>query len=260
MSDEGRRELTINDLEEIRVLVECGMQDEAEEKFIALSRLLTPEPSVLVDVKHSDVYAQVGTLTRGLHDAIKSFAEDERLRMIANVDIPKASERLSSIISMTDSAASRTLDAVDECAPMIHDLNDSIDKLLPAWSSLMKGRIDRDNFVSLCRNVDMLIKDTQHQALKLSEQLNVILMAQDYQDLTGQMIQKVIALVSEVEEKLLQFLMHFSDDEQKKLLHGTDAAVDGLVPQGPATGDSLQSEKIAANQEDVDDLLASLGF
>ena len=83
------------------------------------------------------------------------------MKVIANVDIPKASERLSSIIDMTDNAATTTLDAVDACEPLARSLLTSIENLLPAWDSLMHGRIDRDNFVTLCRNVDGLIHDTK---------------------------------------------------------------------------------------------------
>ena len=172
--------------------------------------------------------------------------------------MPRASERLSSIIKMTDSAASRTLDAVDACEPMVKSLQTAVEKLLPAWSSLMHGRIDRDNFVTLCRNVDGLIHDTKINAEKVCEQLNAILMAQDYQDLTGQMIQKVIALVSEVEDKLLKFLMNFSDEDRLSLL---DDATSGINPQGPALESvKEQSDNVATSQDDVDDLLASLGF
>ena len=172
--------------------------------------------------------------------------------------MPRASERLSSIIKMTDSAASRTLDAVDACEPMVKSLQAAVEKLLPAWSSLMHGRIDRDNFVTLCRNVDGLIHDTKINAEKVCEQLNAILMAQDYQDLTGQMIQKVIALVGEVEDKLLKFLMNFSDEDRLSLL---DDATSGINPQGPALESvKEQSDNVATSQDDVDDLLASLGF
>ncbi len=252
MSSEEHRELTVADLEEIRDLLECGMQDEAEEQLVLLSKQFTQN-------KNDEVYEQVGTLTRDLHEAIKNFAEDDRLRVIANVDMPKASERLSSIIQMTDTAASKTLDAVEACEPMVKSLNESIERLLPTWSSLMRGRIKREEFVSLCRSVDSMIHDTKEHAQRVSEQLNVILMAQDYQDLTGQMIQKVITLVSEVEDKLLQFLTNFSDEEKKLILNNSDA-VNGISPQGPATGEERKSEQIAANQDDVDDLLASLGF
>ncbi len=256
MSDDEveRRDLTVGDLEAIIDLLESGLQEEAESKLKDLCKELRDDD---LSAQNELVFSQVGNLTRDLHEAIKNFANDERLRTIANVDMPKASERLSSIIEMTDTAASKTLDAVEACEPMIKSLNESIEKLLPAWNRLMHGRIDRDNFVTLCRNVDALIHDTEDRAVKVSEQLNVILMAQDYQDLTGQMIQKVIHLVSEVEDKMVRFLTHFTDEEKHGMLSST---TNGLAPEGPAVGQDLTSENVAASQDDVDDLLASLGF
>ncbi len=256
MSDEEveRRDLTVGDLEAIIDLLESGLQEEAESRLKDLCKELRDDD---LAAQNDKVFEQVGSLTRDLHEAIKKFANDDRLITIANVDMPKASERLSSIIQMTDAAASKTLDAVDACEPMIKSLNESIEKLLPAWNRLMHGRIDRDNFVTLCRNVDALIHDTEDRAGKLGEQLNVILMAQDYQDLTGQMIQKVIHLVSEVEEKMVNFLTHFSEEDKKKI---TNSTTSGIVPEGPVVGEDLTSDKVAASQDDVDDLLASLGF
>ena len=117
MSREEHRQLTVADLEEIKDLLESGMQEQAENKLLVLSKNFSQQ-------KNDEVYEQVGNLTRDLHEAIKKFAEDERLRVIANVDMPRASERLTSIIQMTDAAASKTLDAVEACAPMVKTLND----------------------------------------------------------------------------------------------------------------------------------------
>ena len=251
MVEETKKILTVDDLDEIKCLVEAGMQEEAVAKLCSLS-------NSCCQTKCGQVFEQVGTLTRDLHNAIKAFAEDERIQVIAKVDMPRASERLASIIEMTNKAASRTLDAVDACDPLVKQLQNGVDKLLPAWNALMHGRIDRDNFVTLCRNVDVLIHSTQNNAKNLCEELNTILLAQDYQDLTGQMIQKVITLVAEVEEKLLTFLKNFTDEEK---LITKDDAQQGLTPQGPALESvKEQTENVASSQDEVDDLLASLGF
>lgn len=252
LTDVYENQLTVDELDEIKELVEDGLQDEAIDKLTELAKKLNPLSSEVV-------YEQVGVLTRDLHTAIKSFVQDERMQVIAKVDMPRASERLSSIIQMTDSAASKTLDAVDTCEPLVKQLQHAVDKLLPAWNALMKGRIDRDNFVALCKNVDGLIHDTKNNAEAVCLQLNSILLAQDYQDLTGQMIQKVISLVAEVEEKLLKFLTTFSEEERKNILD-KDESRTGLAPQGPALESSKQTENVASSQDEVDDLLASLGF
>ena len=170
---------------------------------------------------------------------------------------------------MTDKAANRTLDAVDACTPLVNKLTSSIDNLMPVWDRLMHGRIDRFEFVTLCHQIDEMLTQTKDNVDVLSSQLNEILMAQDYQDLTGQMIQKVIALVTEVEDELVKFLVSFGRIEgiNPQLKSRTDALIDeaeqvkkSLEAQGPATQTMKDSGKVMATQDDVDDLLASLGF
>lgn len=240
--------LTLGDIQEVEEMLECGMQDEAEQRIIALAQKLEKD----------SVYSQVGLLTRDLHDAITRFADDERLRVITNVEIPDASERLRYIIDMTDKAANSTLDAVESCEPIVNSLLATIDNLMPAWDQLMHGQIDRFEFVNLCHKIDNLIRKTRDIAEKVSDQLNKIMMAQDYQDLTGQMIQKVIKLVAEVEDKLVKFLKSCGAgavDTSKNIKSGT-----GIEAEGPALSKHKDSKQVAQSQDDVDDLLASLGF
>ncbi len=250
--------INLDEARELVMLLEAGMQDEADSRFLELMRRCEP-----------NIYNEVGNLTRDLHEAIRSFAEDPRLRDIADVEIPDASERLRYIIKMTDKAANRTLDAVDACTPLVNKLTSSIDNLMPVWDRLMHGRIDRFEFVTLCHQIDEMLTQTKDNVDVLSSQLNEILMAQDYQDLTGQMIQKVIALVTEVEDELVKFLVSFGRIEgiNPQLKSRTDALIDeaeqvkkSLEAQGPATQTMKDSGKVMATQDDVDDLLASLGF
>ncbi len=250
--------ITLDEARELVMLLEAGMQDEADSQFMTLMRRCEP-----------NIYNEVGTLTRDLHEAIRSFAEDPRLRDIADIEIPDASERLRYIIKMTDKAANRTLDAVDACTPLVHKLTESIDNLMPVWNRLMHGKIDRFEFVTLCHQIDDLLNQTKENVDVLSSQLNEILMAQDYQDLTGQMIQKVIALVTEVEDELVKFLVSFSRIEgispqikkdSAKLIDEAEQVKKSLEAQGPATQTMVETGKVMATQDDVDDLLASLGF
>jgi chemotaxis protein CheZ len=247
-NDEELRHLTVDDVDDIRDLLEAGMVDAAEEKFWEVAHA----------IKRDNIYDAVGALTRDLHDAIVAFTEDERIQVIAKVEMPDASERLKNIISMTDDAANTTLDAVDKCEPLIRNLTATIDSLLPTWQELMNGQIDRYTFVNLCHKVDNLINKTQQGGKALSDQLTKIMMAQGYQDLTGQMLQKVIKLVSEVEDKLVNFLVSFGKDKDAKGIKAAMAG--GTEPQGPATESQKKGDEVASSQDDVDDLLASLGF
>ncbi|MCI6796293.1 MAG: protein phosphatase CheZ [Succinatimonas sp.] len=239
--------LSVQEIDEIRDLLEAGMQEEAEAQFLEVAGRL----------KKDDLYNAVGSLTRDLHESLLKFTEDDRLKTITNVEMPDASERLKTIINMTGEAANTTLDAVDACIPKIRDLVAVLEDLLPAWKELMKGQIDRNTFVALCHKVDTLINKTQKGSDDVSSQLNSIMMAQGYQDLTGQMLQKVIGLVSEVEDKLVSFLVTFGSKDKNNQSRSDQ---DALAPQGPAVTSLDKEAGVAASQDDVDDLLASLGF
>lgn len=241
--------ITLDDARELVMLLEAGMQKEADSKLIAITQQ-----------REECFYQQVGYLTRDLHTAVQKFAYDPRLREIADEEMPNASERLRYIISVTDKAATRTLDAVDKCSPIAHALKSSIDDLMPIWKHLMNGRIDRFEFVFLCHRIDDLLKKTAEDASDLSNQLNEILMAQDFQDLTGQMIQRVIGLVTEVEEKLIDFLKFFGQYNPSEQHQQERAKQKAIEAQGPALDSQIESNTAAASQDEVDDLLASLGF
>ena len=119
--------ISLQDAQELVMLLEAGKQEEADNKFLDLASQHLDK----LGKKEDDVYSIVGSLTRDLHDALRHFVDDPRLQKIADVEIPDASERLRSIIMMTDKAATRTLDAVDACSPLAFALNQSIDDLMP---------------------------------------------------------------------------------------------------------------------------------
>lgn len=246
-------QITLEEAQELVMYLEAGMQEEADSRFMAIVRKSEP-----------NVFQEVGNLTRDLHDAIRNFAEDPRLRDITDIEIPDASERLRYIITMTDKAATRTLDAVDACKPIADGLTHAIEDLMPMWNRLMHGHIDRFEFVTLCHQIDELLNRTRDSAAAMEAQLNEILMAQDYQDLTGQMIQKVILLVGEVEDDLVKFLVTFSEISGIKPLSREERdalrKAEGSEAAGPALESQKESGAVVASQDDVDDLLASLGF
>lgn len=247
-SEQGR--LSIKEIDEVRDYLEAGMIDEAEDEILSIANRLQ---------KKGDLYNAVGELTRDLHESLTRFVNDDRLQTIADVEMPDASERLKNIISMTGDAANATLDAVDASIPKIEELTHLLDELSPAWEQLMHGHIDRSAFVNLCHKVDELISKTRHSSEDVSQQLTSIMMAQGYQDLTGQMLHKVIGLVSEVEDKLVSFLLTFGKNTTPKG-DDADALKEALSPQGPAVTAKDKEAGVASSQDDVDDLLASLGF
>lgn len=201
---------------------------------------------------------EIGELTRDLHESIKHFSSDERISEIAKDEIPDARDRLQYVIDKTEVAANKTMDAVDRCMPIADNLHEGLLKVRPQWNELMRGRIELSEFKALCHHIDELLVEVEGDSSELRGQLTEILMAQDFQDLTGQIISRVINLVNEVEGRLVEILTAFgsSHSEHDSANKNKKSATD---PEGPILNPQ-EREDAVASQDEVDDLLSSLGF
>lgn len=231
--------LELNEISEANLLVESANE-------------LTPAEDL--------VFVKVGELTRELHDALLSFQNDTRLIDMAGQDIPDAKDRLNYVIEMTDKAANKTMDAVDECLPIADKLIADLDAVKPNWQKLMKRDIALIDFKTLCHQVDALIESSSVNAVVLRSSLTDILMAQDFQDLTGQMIRRVIDLVQEIELKLVSILkVCCTDTENLEAIDDKNSTQKGIEAEGPIMNAESRDD-VVNGQDDVDDLLSSLGF
>ncbi|EDQ00674.1 chemotaxis protein CheZ [Shewanella benthica KT99] len=203
-----------------------------------------------------ELFDEVGRLTRQLHSAIVSFQVDDRLVELANKEIPDAKQRLNYVIDMTEQAANKTMDAVEECLPLASALTTNIQAVKPAWNRLMKREIELSEFKTLCHDVQQFIDRSELDSIRLKELLNQILLAQDFQDLTGQMIKRVIDLVREVENNLVSMLTVFGEQAVGENPTIIDSSVEA---EGPIIN-AEQRDDIVTGQDEVDDLLSSLGF
>jgi chemotaxis protein CheZ len=206
------------------------------------------------------VFEKVGELTRELHDALMSFQNDNRLIDMAGNDIPDAKDRLNYVIEMTDKAANKTMDAVDHCLPITDKLIEELDAVKPSWQGLMNRELPLVDFKTLCHQVNSLIENSSLSAIELRASLTDILMAQGFQDLTGQMIRRVIDLVQEIESKLVVILtvcsVNDGEPEQKEEIDNTKRDIEA---EGPIMN-AEERHDVVNGQDDVDDLLSSLGF
>jgi len=206
----------------------------------------------------AEMFARIGQLTRQLHTSLHDFQLDSRIPDLAMQEIPDARERLNYVITMTDKAANRTMDAVDASLPLASQLNERIQQVLPSWNLLMSRQLELGQFKVLCHQLDEFIKQSEIDSNQLRDLLTEILMAQDFQDLTGQMIRRVITLVQEVESKLVEMLTLFGEpltqqQENPGILNR------GIEAEGPIINKETRTD-VVASQDDVDDLLSSLGF
>ena len=237
-------------LDEAKLLVtylEQGDEDSAN----SLLEVVSAKESV-------ELFAEVGKLTRQLHDALNSFQLDERIAGLANDDIPDAQTRLTYVIEETEKAANTTMDAVESCMPIAEALSEKIGSIEPEWKKLMTRQIELGEFKSLCLDIDALFTQTSTDASKLTSLLTEVLMAQGYQDLTGQVIRRVIDLVKEVEDSLVNMLTVFGEKEGQPL-PAKSKSVDAVEAEGPIIN-AEERDDVVQGQDDVDDLLSSLGF
>jgi len=213
----------------------------------------------LVSIRESSLFQELGKLTRELHDSIRNFELDERFNDIAETEIPDAKERLEYVLTMTEQSADKTLTAVENSQPKIDDLAQRVDDMENRWSRFMKKDLSADEFRQLASDMGDFLKHSKSVSSELSSDLNTVLMAQDFQDLTGQIIRRVINLVEDVEGNLVNLIRLQggestpSEEKETKEKSGKDRLEGPQVP-------GKEAADVMANQDDVDDLLASLGF
>ena len=220
----------------------------------------------LAGFRDSLLFQEVGRLTRELHNAINSFMADARIADIAQNEMPDAAERLKYVITMTEDAANTTLQAVEESLPLADKLLNDSQHLADQWRRFNDRQMTVDDFRNLSEELGRFLQATQGNSEALHGKLSEVLMAQGYQDLTGQIIRKVIDLVNDVESKLVQLVRlsgQAGQDGKEKELDKDKlkqaAREQDIVAEGPAVP-GVDEDNRVHGQDDVDDLLSSLGF
>lgn len=195
------------------------------------------------------MYEQVGRCTRQLHDAMRQLGYDQTLSRTTN-EIVDAKDRLEYVAELTEKAANRVLNAIDEGMPEEDMLLKQSKDLSAAWEQLYEGRLSVEEFKSLAaqsRDFAALVSATaERQKARMME----IMMAQDFQDITGQIIKKIVTITQSHEQELMKILRDNAPEIAMQRME--EKAVDLMA--GPA----IPTNALA--QDDVDDLLADLGF
>ena len=212
-------------------------------------------------LKESDeLFSEVGKLTRQVHDSLSSFQLDHRIVGLSSADMPDARSRLEYVIEETEKAANSTMDAVEEIMPIAEQLNGRLSSIMPEWKKLMNRQIELGEFKHLCVTLDKLLTDAADDSLSLNKMLTKVLMAQGYQDLTGQVIRGVIKMVKEVEDTLVAMLETSNEHTLKaNRTQPVNTPIDKIKAEGPIINPTKRDD-VVNNQDDVDDLLSSLGF
>lgn len=204
----------------------------------------------------TELFEGVGALTRQFHDSFTEMKMDESFSSIVNVSLPDAKERLQYVMEMTADAANKTMDAVDDCIPLAQKHHETVQNILPSWKRLKDCKIKVDEFKLLREKLDNYFDESIQDAEALNVKLNDIVLTQGYQDLTGQVLQKISEMMKNVEENLIGLLKLFGQYELKKPIERIDNCIEGDGPVVPAS----KKHDVVSGQDDVDDLLSSLGF
>lgn len=199
----------------------------------------------------NEMISRIGHLTRSLHDSLRELGYD---RMIAEAShaIPDAQDRLRYVADMTEKAASRTLAATEAAQPLQEKLSAEATALSSDWEKLYGNELSVDDFKELAGRTREYLLAVPDRTRETNAQLLEIMMAQDFQDLTGQVIKKMIEMTHQVEQQLLDLLLEHIPSERRAQLPAMGLA--GPVIPGKVAADAV------TDQSGVDDLLESLGF
>ena len=197
------------------------------------------------------MFNRIGKMTRELHNTLRELGYDQALQEAAEA-IPDARQRLTYIAQMTEQAASRVLNATDIAKPIQDKLQGDAASLESRWEKVFANQASVDEFKALSGETKAFLGQVKQSSDATNEQLMEIMMAQDFQDLTGQVIKKVVDLAQSLEQQMLAVLIEAAPPERKA--PKADALMNGPVISSEGRDDVVNS------QEQVDDLLDSLGF
>jgi chemotaxis protein CheZ len=201
--------------------------------------------------QQEEMISRIGHMTRTLHDSLSALGYDKVLEQVAQ-EIPDARDRLNYVARMTEQAAERVLNATDQATPLQSEMADRAHALQERWKAVMaKSALKSEYDLVVHETLDYLSLADKNTTTTKSLLMD-IMMAQDFQDLTGQVIKKITTLVQELEGQLVQVLVDFSPGAKK------EESSDSLL-NGPQI-DPHNKVDVVSNQEQVDDLLDSLGF
>ena len=191
-----------------------------------------------------EVFQQLGNITRVLHDTMQQLGVMPKLQT-ATEGLPDARSRLSYIATKTADAANKVLNTVDAAKIEHRQIADATRK--------MAQLIVADPVKAVASGAIMnFVQEVETSTKRIDDHLTDIMMAQDFHDLTGQVVAKVVTLANDLEDSLVKLLIQVVPE-------GVREQVDPSVLNGPVVNPEGRTD-VVSDQGEVDDLLASLGF
>jgi chemotaxis protein CheZ len=208
-------------------------------------------PVAAGDGDPAKVINQIGHMARALHDTLRELGLHKEIEKAAST-IPDARDRLNYVATLTRQAAERVLNATEAAQPVVEKLGSEAQQLAKQWDLLFEKKLDVPRFKDLVTQTHAYLHQTPVHTRATNAHLTEIMMAQDFQDLTGQVIKKIIELTQSMEQQLLALLLENAPASVK-------AEVNASLLNGPVINAKGRSD-VVTSQDQVDDLLESLGF
>jgi len=202
-------------------------------------------------LQHDEVLLRIGHMTRSLHDSLRGLGLD-KLLLTAAEDIPNARDRLDYVAKKSEEAAQKVLNATDAAIPLQEKIDEGAKSLKDEWNKLLQGAFTEAGYRQCANQTVQYLGTVSQDTSGTKSHLMDIMMAQDFQDLTGQVIKKITELAQNIEQQLVQILIDYSPADIKR------HAGDGLL-NGPQVN-PVNKMDVVSDQGQVDDLLDSLGF
>jgi chemotaxis protein CheZ len=199
--------------------------------------------------ENSEVINKIGHMTRSLHESLRELGVDKNLQKAASA-IPDARDRLAYIATMTQQAAERVLNATEAAQPVVDKIEGEAKYLSGEWQKLFSQQLDAEQFKQLATRTHAYLVEVPKQTKATSGYLTEIMMAQDFQDLTGQVIKKITEVTQQMEQQLVMLLVENAPPSVK---------IDSGLLNGPVINAEGRTD-VVTSQAQVDDLLESLGF
>ncbi|GJI94343.1 protein phosphatase CheZ [Rugamonas sp. FT107W] len=202
-----------------------------------------------VDGEDKPMFERLGGIVRLLHDSLRELGYDKALTE-ASSQINDAQDRLEYVATLTEQAANKVLNTLDEGMPEQDTLSKKSKEMETRWADLFAGKLSLDQFKQLAGDSQAFAVAVSAATEAEKARLLEIMMAQDFQDITGQLIKKVVNITKTVEHELAELLR----DNAPPAVREKIAQKEVSLMQGPS------APAVALNQDNVDDLLADLGF
>ncbi|WET42360.1 protein phosphatase CheZ [Citrobacter enshiensis] len=213
------------------------------------------QPSIKPADDHSagDIIARIGSLTRMLRDSLRELGLDQAYAEAGRSDSGLSRDRLDYVVQMTAQEAERALNSVEASQPHQDEMEKGAKALSQRWDAWFENPIELSDARELVTDTRKYLGDVPGHTSFTNAQLLDIMMAQDFQDLTGQVIKRMMDVIQEIERQLLMVLLENIPEQGARPKRENESLLNGPQVDTSKAG-------VVASQDQVDDLLDSLGF